>query len=801
VTILSYVFRLFAFTLAYSVAGVIGMSLTTYTPGVTLFWPAAGVGLAGLFLGGIRYAPAILIGGALVLYHAEGRVGLGLLLLPWCSLFQSLLGTYLLRRFDFQPAMNRLRDSGVLILAAVLAVFPFAWISPFVRLNLELIRPELYSLCCSERFLGDFLGILIVAPAMFTWSMRRRYPFPVRWVEGIGIYLGFIGIAVAMGMLSINGGGKEEILKFCYFPGLIWSAVRLGPRGVSLHLVTVALFVCLGPLIQPVDWTVPAFHDYLMESVAFLTVASVSTLMVSALMIERAQSAARTDTAERKLRAILQAEADGIWEWDLQCDTFTCSDRLIEILRLPPHDGRSHLLRQWVHPEDAAQLEAAFQRAIEGRQEFAVQVCLRRGDESEGHYGISGQWVDLRDGQQLLVGAVQDRTLQMETENQRLLMERKVQETARLESLGVLAGGIAHDFNNLLTIILGNTHLAQTATSPDAMHYPCFQAIDQAATRAADLCREMLNYAGKGRFMPVPLDLNTLLAESAHILAISIVKEVRLVWQLASHPIPKIKGDESQLRQILLNLVKNAAEALPATGGTIMIRSGYLPVEAIDRTHRMHGVELAEKQYAYLELHDTGCGIVPEMLSRIFEPFFTTKFTGRGLGLAAVAGMVQTHRGSIQVQSHPQLGTAIRVYLPTIEQPSTRSIVSLKETKMEGAALLIDGDEEVRRLTARILTECGLNVDHYSTPAEAADVFRRTPEGYRLAILDRRTSMIQGGELLDELHRTQPEMPIIMTIGSIDGHAPFTRVLLLQKPYSAEALRRIVRDAMKRGSA
>jgi PAS domain S-box-containing protein len=265
----------------------------------------------------------------------------------------------------------------------------------------------------------------------------------------------------------------------------------------------------------------------------------------------------------------------------------------------------------------------------------------------------------------IMLGDIGERK-RLEVENAKLAAT--LHEAQKLETLGVLAGGVAHDFNNLLTIIIGNANLGSLAAEPEGEPAACFVAIERAAMRAADLTRQMLAYAGKGKLMVAEVDLDLLVRETTLLLAIPFPSRVSLQCDPAGH-LPLVKGDATQLFQIVLNLITNAAEAFgPETPGRITVSTGeeILDQAAIDAGD--WALPLTPGRYVTLEVADSGPGMTPEVMARAFDPFFTTKFTGRGLGLAAVIGTLRSHQGGLRVRSTPDRGTSFKLYLPAMAE-------------------------------------------------------------------------------------------------------------------------------------
>jgi PAS domain S-box-containing protein len=265
-----------------------------------------------------------------------------------------------------------------------------------------------------------------------------------------------------------------------------------------------------------------------------------------------------------------------------------------------------------------------------------------------------------------LLLAVRDVTNRRRVEEQRWAVERRLREAERLDSLGVMAGGIAHDFNNLLQTILGFGELAAAAVPGDSPAASALAQVQLAGRRAAELTRQMLAYAGRTRYVPRRCALDQVLRRAEPLLAASLRAGVRLELQLGADLPPPVDADPAQLRQVLINLVANAGEALTERDGLVVLRAG---TQRCDRAY-LAGCypddELPAGAYAFFEVEDDGCGMNAVTRAHLFDPFFSTKFTGRGLGLAAVLGVVRGHRGALAVRSEPGRGTTIRVLLPAV---------------------------------------------------------------------------------------------------------------------------------------
>jgi PAS domain S-box-containing protein len=383
--------------------------------------------------------------------------------------------------------------------------------------------------------------------------------------------------------------------------------------------------------------------------------------------------------------------------------------------------------------------------------------------------------------------------------SERKKMQDAFVQTQKLESLGVLAGGIAHDFNNILMAIIGHADLALMKLPPESPAFDNLRKIELAAAKAADLAKQMLAYSGKGKFIIERINLNRLLEEMLNMLEVSISKKALLRLNLYPN-LPHVDVDTTQIHQIIMNLVINASEAIGDKSGVIAITTGCLDC---DRRY-LRDVWLDENitpgLYVYLEVADTGCGIDKATLGKIFEPFYTTKFTGRGLGLAAVMGIVRGHKGAIKVYSEPNKGTTFKILLPASDRPAELFDSELQHTDWQGTGtvLLVDDEETVRGVGREMLQLLGFTVMTANDGREAIDAFKQNPE-ISLVILDLTMPKMDGEQCFRELRRIKPDVRVIMSSGYNEQEvAPkFIGKELagfIQKPYKLSVLRDVIRS-------
>ena len=352
---------------------------------------------------------------------------------------------------------------------------------------------------------------------------------------------------------------------------------------------------------------------------------------------------------------------------------------------------------------------------------------------------------------------------------ERKLMDEQLWHTQKLESIGVLAGGVAHDFNNLLMGILGNASLALESAGDPAAWERALEDIIRASERAADLTRQLLAYAGKGRFVVRPVNLSTLVSAMVPLVQASFSRKVAIVLNLAGN-LPAIEADKTQVEQIVMNLLINAAEAIGEKGGALEVttRRRYFPHDV--RQDYIAGGEI-KGSYVSLEVRDDGAGMDGETLRRIFDPFFTTKFMGRGLGLSAVLGIMRGHNGAIRVSSAVGRGTRFELLFPGVRTALAR----IEEADIcepagagQGRVLVVDDEEVVRNFFRSALERYGYEVVVASDGDEALRIFYEAPDSFSLVLLDMVMPVMSGKDVLPLLREKRPDVRVVVTSGQVE---------------------------------
>jgi PAS domain S-box-containing protein len=448
------------------------------------------------------------------------------------------------------------------------------------------------------------------------------------------------------------------------------------------------------------------------------------------------------------------------------------------------------------HPEAlATKLHSQVQQVIVTRQPLSDQTPFAsRGGEMR-HYEYIFAPVLAADGSvEAVAGSTRDITQRIKAEAEERYRQEQLRESARLESLGVLAGGVAHDFNNLLVGVIGNASLAQDALPPDHAASELIEEVLNAGEQAAHLTRQMLAYSGRGKFVVEPLNLSVLISEMVGLVRPSVPKKISLTLELAEN-LPAVEVDRGQIQQVLMNLVLNSADAIGSNEGTITVTTGTQHVDAKYKSLRPETAALPAGTYVSIEVRDTGCGMNEATRAKIFEPFFSTKFVGRGLGLAAVAGIVRGHNGVITVSSALDLGSCFTVLFPAAPSGAVPfpTVAVRNEPTGSGTVLLVDDERTVREMAKKALEHYGYAVLIAESGGEAVHLLKRHPGEIAAVVLDLSMPQMSGQEALPQLRTIRPQIKVIVSSGYSE-----TEVLSLfrgqrvsgfiQKPYTPKGL-------------
>ncbi|MCY3412178.1 MAG: PAS domain S-box protein [Candidatus Heimdallarchaeota archaeon] len=403
-------------------------------------------------------------------------------------------------------------------------------------------------------------------------------------------------------------------------------------------------------------------------------------------------------------------------------------------------------------------------------------------------------------GEPAIMGFFQDITEEKGAEEQNEKIMKQMMHTQKLESLGVLAGGIAHDFNNLLVGIMGNATLISSKLEEGNPLREYINQIEHTSKLASDLTRQMLAYSGRGQFLKEVISLKDLILEYDHLIRASISKTNELIYRL-DDDLPLIEVDTTQIRQVLLNLVSNASESITHNQGVIIISLSKLKFNS-GEAMKTFQIELKPGEYLLLEVQDNGAGIEQDIIERIFDPFYSTKFTGRGLGLAVVQGIIKGHSGAIKVSSEINKGTTFKVLIPVGENlkkvEKEEQVVTLNQ---RGRILICDDEKIVREVAANMLSDLGFEILYAIDGQHAVEMYDAHSHEIDLILLDLTMPKLSGEQVFKHIRKHDPHVKIIISSGFnekevVNRFSGKQFSAFLQKPYGYKDLIYLINQLM-----
>ncbi len=533
------------------------------------------------------------------------------------------------------------------------------------------------------------------------------------------------------------------------------------------------------------------------------------TSILSWLLIKKWQQEKQYENTLKEseffFRESQRSAAIGSYKTDFSTGYWESSEVLDSIFGISMDYNRT--VQGWldiIHPDDRDSMSHYLkEEVIANRKPFSREYRIIRKNDGKTRWvsGLGEAGFDNNGRILSLIGTIQDITSYKRMEKERLDLEKNLAHSQRLESLGVLAGGIAHDFNNILSVIIGYCSLVKLKPQTAENH---ISKIEKAAESAAVLCRQMLAYAGKTQMVQSSINMTALLNEMVNMLKATIRQNTAISFD-SSQEIPFIRGDDSQLRQIVMNLIINASEAIGDAQGEIRISLTKAAIDErrADKDHLDNAIQPGS--YVCLEVADNGCGMNDETRQRMFEPFYTTKFTGRGLGMSATLGIITAHNGALQLFSQPGQGTTIRVYLPVEILKSTgdafQQPVASLPWKGKGTILLVEDDGQVMLIAKAMLSELGFTVIEASNGREALELYQQNTGDITLVVTDLGMPVMDGYELFRELKKLNPGLPVIITTGfgddDVTSRLPREDIAgLIAKPYNFDKLREMLKSVV-----
>jgi two-component system cell cycle sensor histidine kinase/response regulator CckA len=550
-----------------------------------------------------------------------------------------------------------------------------------------------------------------------------------------------------------------------------------------------------------VVWPDGSVHWLLGKGTVFLDDAGLPVRItgVNIDITERKQAAAALRESEERFRNMADTAPVMIWVSgpDKLCTFFnkgwlTFTGRTLE-------EERGNGWAAGVHPDDVDRCVAIYASSFDARRNFQMEYRLRRADGQYRWVVDSGVPRFVSDkGFAGYIGSCIDITDLKHTQEEDLARQK-------LESLGVLAGGIAHDFNNLLGGILAEAELVEADLAADLSPAEEIARIKAVAIRGAEIVRELMIYAGQDQASTIePVDLSRLTKEMLELLKVSISKQVALKINL-DKKLPAVWGNAPQIRQVVMNLVINASEAIGEKEGVIRVATSRLTEDSGSVVHK--ATNLTPGDYVRLEVSDTGIGMTEEAKAKIFDPFFTTKFPGRGLGLAVVQGIVRAHGGAIHLVSAPGDGATFQVLLPctskiAVEIPgATTSSAAERATVRTGTILLVEDEEQLRFAVSKALQKRGFSVIEAGDGSAAMDLMRRHLHDLDVILLDVTLPGISSRDILEEAQRTRPSLKVILSSAydkkTVDASFIGLRIThFIRKPFQLVDLAGVLQDAL-----
>lgn len=512
--------------------------------------------------------------------------------------------------------------------------------------------------------------------------------------------------------------------------------------------------------------------------------------------------------AEERYRKLVETSPDSIVLLDLELNLIMANHQTALLLGFNNVEellSYSRKAYEFVSPEDRYSAIETTEETLKKGLLRNIEYRILKKDGSSFPVELSISLIrDMEGKPESFIVVVRDITERKKAEEERRKFEAQLQQAQKLESLGILAGGIAHDFNNILTGILGYADLTLMDLSPYSPAIENIKRIIEASHCAANLTRQMLAYSGKGKFILKSIQISDLVEKMSHLLEVSISKKCTLKYDFEKD-IPFFEGDVSQIQQVVMNLIINASEAIGDVSGVISLRTGFMECKKSYLEQFYLNENLSEGPYVYLEVTDTGSGMTGEIRDKIFDPFFTTKFTGRGLGLASVLGIVRGHKGAIRVNSEPGKGTGFKVLFPVVQKSEDHTLATLdpsRRWKGKGTILIIDDEETVRKVSKKMLERLGFDVITASDGYEGLNIFRENAGNIDVVLLDMTMPEMDGEETLREIRISKKDIPVILTSGynEQDALERFKGEKLsgfIQKPYVVAEMVKVLRDVLK----
>lgn len=675
---------------------------------------------------------------------------------------------------------------------------------PFVALFFVLnFTQGFYALAWVEAAMVPVLALTL------WWSHHEA---PVFWLGAVtNLYAATLFLLLFV-LGGISGIGYVWSLGFPFFSGFITSA-RLGLIWSIAYALAIIGFVAVawqGYLPLSMDWSIMPYFGSVYAAFTALAYLIISSIEEGRGLLQEAQGQLKQEAAllaesEANHRVLLEnspnpmgVHRDGKWVYmnpaAVELFGFESAE---EILGTPVLD--------YIHPDyHSMAIERMQTQMKENTAVPVVEEKLLRRNGKIFVAEVQGSPV-IFDGEPSFLTSCRDVSESRKHEEKNLLLQSQLEHSQRLESLGVLAGGIAHDFNNLLAAIMGNAELARKEVKEPSRATKHFDNIEETCDQAGELCKQMLAYAGKSLHTMDILEVNGLVRDMGGLIKASLDQNIDLQLRLDEQPL-SIEADKAQIQQVILNFIINAAEAIGSDIGDIRIRTGMMDADRTFLDKQYNGADLPEGKYVFVTIADSGCGMTDQTIRKIFDPFFTRKETGTGLGLSVVLGIVQGHKGVIEVISKIGKGSKFRVLLPRAYQAFGKKEVLTSEIdgwQGDGTVLVVDDDPAVRKVASLFLKHFQFDVLQAADGLEGLDIFCKHQKEIVAVLLDITMPRLGGVDTMKKMREANPRIPVVMVSGysevEIESLAEENQPdMFVTKPFRAKNLKKALYKVLKK---
>jgi PAS domain S-box-containing protein len=784
-----YAVRVVLLAATYVLAGRLGFTASAIHPVVSSAWPPSGVALAALLLMGPRFWPGIALG-AFFVNLTGGVPPLAATGIAVGNTLEALVATWLLTSFaGFRLPLERLRDVFALVVLAAIASTPMSATIGVTMLMLSggAARIPLGTIWLAW-FLGDAIGILLVAPLILTWVASARLPLSARdTIEGSVLVVVLVAFTAALFQTPFS-------YVYAIFPVTIWAALRFGPRGAATASFIVSA-LAIGYTVRGVGpFATSTAVNNLFQLDTFIALLALTTLILAAAIAERRTAEFALRQSRQQHQDIVHYASVGVLRTDTDGKILLANPALARIL---DYDGPEQLIGRDMANDvywEGTQRSAIVARFESVGEVTPLEVQWKRSDGSPIWVDVHGRLVrDGTDGTAYFEGFIFDLT-------GRKNLELQFRQAQKMEAVGRLAGGVAHDFNNLLTVIASCTEFVLgDPTLPDE-HRNDLGEVKKATDRATTLTRQLLAFGRTQVLRPSTINLNDRLAELLPMLKRLFETTIDLRIETAPD-LWAVRADPGQIEQVLLNLAINARDAM-VDGGTLTFSTENAVVIA-ERPTSDQEYTMKPGDYVLLRVRDSGVGMDEETQRKIFEPFFTTKEIGKGtgLGLATAYGIVKQSGGYIKVRTAPGKGAEFLIYLPRTEGAADKIVpIEPRDARpTSGTILIVEDEAGVRQALQRILTADGYTVVSAENGAEALQVFAARGQEIDLLITDLVMPAMGGRELARQCSVLRDTLKVIYLSGytrdSLLSQQTFEEgTEFIEKPFTRDAiLERIAR--------